>query len=185
MPVFPADFAKFVDQMMRRYPLFRVAHKKPCRECPFRYAHPAGWLGPDPVEAYLVSIQNDFPISCHLTRSKKKEPAQCAGSAIHYVNQCKEPRREDFRKVIAQFEKTKQSLNSPTSSKSTTKQSGRLGGKECLTFNEEMDRLNKKMRLPFADALGDLLAEYCDLPQSDILGELEIQVMAMRETMED
>lgn len=37
------------------------------------------------------------------------------------------------------------------------------------------------MRKPIEEALADLLAEYADLPPSDLISALELQLYAMRE----
>lgn len=77
-----------------------VRHTTPCKECPFRRAAPAGWLGGPPVEDYMGCIRMDVPISCHLTREKKKEPAMCAGSLIHIKNQLKVPRDQGLYDAV-------------------------------------------------------------------------------------
>jgi hypothetical protein len=86
--------------------VWRVAHKVPCKECPYRKTSAPGWLGPDPLEAYTTAIQLDVPISCHRTRGKKKRPAMCAGSVIHLNNQVKVPRDPVFAGVVVQYGKS-------------------------------------------------------------------------------
>lgn len=98
------DTVSFLKKVRKKYPIFRIVHKAPCRECPFRKLHAPGWLGPDPAEAYEKSITNDLPISCHLTRGRRRSPAQCAGSAILYRNELRSPRPLDFGIVVDQFE---------------------------------------------------------------------------------
>lgn len=101
------NYDAFMRKVRKMYPIFRVSHKKPCRECPFRTVHPAGWLGPDKLEDYEFSIVKDLPISCHLTRGRRREPAQCAGAAILYKNELRSPRPLDFNMVVGQFARSK------------------------------------------------------------------------------
>lgn len=78
------------------------AKHEPCRECPFRRASAAGWLGPYDADEWVQLVHSDEPIACHLTlgvSSPEDDDAwdrdgvkQCAGAASYRANVCKSPR---------------------------------------------------------------------------------------------
>ena len=79
----------------------QITSKQPCNECPFRKAHPPGWLGPWEPEPLLRSIAN-VPFPCHKSISKATQDPKydmsteegyedqrlqgCAGAAIFLNN---------------------------------------------------------------------------------------------------
>lgn len=63
-------------------------HKKPCNECPFRRAAPAGYLGSNEARNFVVLSNHDVTLPCH-KQMHQPEPAQCAGRAIMWRNQGK------------------------------------------------------------------------------------------------
>ncbi|UTU07934.1 hypothetical protein CcrC1_gp248c [Caulobacter phage C1] len=69
-----------------------LRHKTPCKECPWRRASPAGYLGGHPTDYFVGSVRTDTPISCHMTLEKGRREALCAGSLIHYRNNLRKPR---------------------------------------------------------------------------------------------
>lgn len=88
-------------------------HKTPCSECPFRRIAPAGWLGDNHPQYFAVAANHDGHFPCHKTM-KRAKPAQCAGRATMWANQCKVsrddsvpslPRSEKVFRHIGEFTK--------------------------------------------------------------------------------
>jgi hypothetical protein len=72
----------------------KLRSAQPCKECPWRRKHPAGWLGGLGVEWFLDLARWQQPIACHKTVSDKAPsvPALCAGYAIFLNNSCSRPK---------------------------------------------------------------------------------------------
>lgn len=69
--------------------------ERTCRECPWRRASAAGWLGPYTAEEWAALVVSDEAIACHFTITKDGEWAgarQCAGAAQMRRNIAKMPR---------------------------------------------------------------------------------------------
>jgi hypothetical protein len=89
-----------------------VAHTKPCKECPFRRASAAGWLGSATPEEFIASTLAEYDMPCHLAidYEAKDWPDQveagprCAGSLIFLKNVCHLPRRPALRKATEAVE---------------------------------------------------------------------------------
>lgn len=82
----------------------KVAHKRPCKECPFRRAAPAGWLGGGAADEWTASLTfGDNAFVCHMAKKKNKNHF-CAGSMIFYRNTLKCPRDAEFAAAVAQYE---------------------------------------------------------------------------------
>lgn len=72
---------------------------KPCNECPFRRAAPAGWLGPWTVFEILMVIGHSA-FACHCTVKEEFNEDQpglqsCAGMAIFLNNKLERSRNKD------------------------------------------------------------------------------------------
>lgn len=77
-------------------------HKTPCRECPFRRRAAPGWLGGFTPAEFKHMADQELPMPCHLRARKlgaveiyfksASDLPQCAGRAIHWANQIKQPR---------------------------------------------------------------------------------------------
>ena len=83
------------------------ATSQPCRECPWRRKAAAGWLGPYDAEQWLLLVNSDAPIACHLTipdEAEDEDPEtwndhkikQCAGAAQYRKNVAKMPRDKEI-----------------------------------------------------------------------------------------
>jgi hypothetical protein len=66
-------------------------HKTPCNECPFRRESPRGYLGGNSPQRFAFLANHDGDFECHKT-TNKVIPAQCAGRATMWANQCKSSR---------------------------------------------------------------------------------------------
>lgn len=84
---------------------------KPCRECPFRRAAPAGYLGAvsgDPA-AFLNSFGcGEARLPCHLAvdweagdvQEQARTAAPCAGALVFMINQHKVPRDRELAALL-------------------------------------------------------------------------------------
>jgi Family of unknown function (DUF6283) len=79
-------------------------HTKPCRECPFRRESAAAYLGGNDPKSFAFDATHEGHFPCHLTMSKP-EPAQCAGRATMWANQCKISRDGSVMKLPVDREK--------------------------------------------------------------------------------
>jgi hypothetical protein len=92
---------------MAKRTLPTVKHRTPCRECPFRRASAAGWLGGGSATDWYSDIRfGDTAFNCHMA-AKKEKNHYCAGSMIHYANQLKTPRDPQFAADAEQFKPDK------------------------------------------------------------------------------
>jgi hypothetical protein len=68
--------------------------RDPCRECPYRRAAPAGYMGGHDPRDYAQFIRFQIPVACHLTVGEKAtgEPRLCTGAAQAVANSCGMPR---------------------------------------------------------------------------------------------
>jgi hypothetical protein len=76
----------------------KLMHKKPCDECPWRRAHPAGWLGGYTAEQFVEQINFDGPpLPCHKTIfDNQPAKAMCAGALIFMKNNCKSAQHPEY-----------------------------------------------------------------------------------------
>lgn len=72
--------------------------KEPCRECPWRRKHPAGWLGGYEPEDFTDQIRFDGPpLPCHMTiKNGQEAKAICHGSLVFMKNNCKMPYHPEY-----------------------------------------------------------------------------------------
>lgn len=74
-------------------------HKTPCNECPFRRISMRGYLGGNHPQSFTVLANHDGNFPCHKTM-KRAKPAQCAGRATMWANQCKVSRDDSVPSVL-------------------------------------------------------------------------------------
>lgn len=79
-------------------------HTQPCRECPFRRVAPAGYLGGNDPKSFARDANTDGPFPCHLAMHRVN-PAQCAGRAVMWANQCKRSRDDSVPRLSRDTEK--------------------------------------------------------------------------------
>lgn len=89
-----------------RRPPTRSAQKRPCKQCPFRKASAAGWLGGSPPEGFIGTLRTGAqPLPCHSTVDYEKpdwcerflsgrDPKHklCAGALTLMANEGRVPR---------------------------------------------------------------------------------------------
>lgn len=85
----------------------KLAHKKPCSECPWRRKHVPGWLGGYPAETFTNQVQfNGPPVPCHKTlEDGSKGEAMCAGALIMMKNSCKSAQHPDYGDALEHIER--------------------------------------------------------------------------------
>jgi hypothetical protein len=89
---------------MSRLRLPTIAHKRPCRECPFRRICAKGWLGGGTVEDWVNDLSiGDTAFVCHMAEKKDKRHF-CAGSMIFFRNSLKRPRDIGFAAAVSHYE---------------------------------------------------------------------------------
>ena len=86
-----------------------IQHKKPCSQCPFRRTSAKGWLGGLTPDEFKWLADSDSYMVCHKAANEPHPYTgapgpgvdyshpdhtlpQCAGRAIYWANQCKQPR---------------------------------------------------------------------------------------------
>ena len=82
-----------------------LRHRQPCRECPWRRQHAAGWLGGYQPQRFTQQVLRDGPpLPCHLTIPEQGVPASavCAGSLVFMLNSCKLPLDPELAAMRAQ-----------------------------------------------------------------------------------
>ncbi len=97
-----------------------LKHKKPCNDCPFRKKAPAGWLGANHPEQFMMAAQNSG-IPCHTTVDYEREDWEveqdyaplCAGSVILMKNASMMPYSDAVRAALTEVEKSDEVFNWP------------------------------------------------------------------------
>lgn len=87
-----------------------IRHTSPCRECPWRRASCAGWLGGNTVEQYAAPVRAGVLVPCHLNGHR----AYCAGSAIAMRNSCTLPRDPVMAAEIRKVERSEDVFRFPS-----------------------------------------------------------------------
>ena len=95
----------------------RLAHKTPCKPCPFRRSSASGWLGGATPEAFLSQTMAEVCMPCHLavdydaldyedpaSKAVFLEASHCAGSLIFMRNACMLPRDKELREMRKQVQ---------------------------------------------------------------------------------
>lgn len=81
-------------------------HTQPCKECPFRRVSLPGYLGGNDPKSFAFHANTDGPFPCHIAmRRAPKNPAQCAGRAVMWTNQCKKSRDNSVPRLERDTEK--------------------------------------------------------------------------------
>jgi len=84
----------------------KCRHTEPCKECPWRKAAPAGWLGGHSAEVYADAVAGNEVPACHLRDlgPEDDETSMCAGALAVLANSCtsawKTPGGDEARKTV-------------------------------------------------------------------------------------
>jgi hypothetical protein len=96
---------------MAKEPAAVLRHREPCKECPWRRKHPAGWLGGYSAEDFVNQVQFDGPpVPCHLTippgGTMADSVSMCAGALIFMKNSCKSAQHPDYGDALEKVERS-------------------------------------------------------------------------------
>ena len=71
----------------------KLHHRKPCAECPWRLAAPAGWLGGHTPVMYADAVAGNEITACHLRDHGPDDDAtaMCVGALATGRNSCIDP----------------------------------------------------------------------------------------------
>lgn len=92
----------------------KLRHTRPCSECPWRRAHPAGWLGGYAPEDFVNQVQRDGPpLPCHRTipadgldpLADTDQVSMCAGALIFMRNSIKAAYHPGYGDALARVER--------------------------------------------------------------------------------